>query len=179
MRFVYLLESPRRADYNRYTKHMIYKNKVVKSIRYWCFRRVYIKFLYNSKFDLIAKSSVTNSVVITRVLCTSVFFKRGSQEEITLSWKSWRSYGKTPSSRKVNGQPLKLSPFYKGVVLGKLPVPGRPTCTIWMIVGQGSIALAVGAGLRGCLDIFILPYPLSLSPSLWDWYRLKYYVRDR
>ena len=29
------------------------------------------------------------------------------------------------------------------VVLGKLPVPGRPT--IWMIVGQGPIALAVGA----------------------------------
>ena len=30
------------------------------------------------------------------------------------------------------------------MVLGKLPVPGRPT--IWMIVGQGPIALAVGAG---------------------------------
>ena len=32
------------------------------------------------------------------------------------------------------------------MVLGKLPVPGRPT--IWMIVGQGPIALAVG-GLFG------------------------------
>ena len=41
------------------------------------------------------------------------------------------------------------------MVLGKLPVPGRPT--IWMIVGQGPIALAVGAG-GGCLDIFTLPY---------------------
>ena len=30
------------------------------------------------------------------------------------------------------------------MVLGKFPVPGRPT--IWMIVGQGPIALAVGAG---------------------------------
>ena len=30
------------------------------------------------------------------------------------------------------------------MVLGKLPVPGRPT--IWMIVGQGPIGLAVGAG---------------------------------
>ena len=30
------------------------------------------------------------------------------------------------------------------MVLGKLPVPGRPT--IWMLVGQGPIALAVGAG---------------------------------
>ena len=39
------------------------------------------------------------------------------------------------------------------MVLGKLPVPGRPT--IWTIVGQGPIALAVGAGGGGgCLDIF-------------------------
>ena len=30
------------------------------------------------------------------------------------------------------------------MVLGKLSVPGRPT--IWIIVGQGPIALAVGAG---------------------------------
>ena len=30
------------------------------------------------------------------------------------------------------------------MVLGKLPVPGRPT--IWMIVGQGPIPLAAGAG---------------------------------
>ena len=44
------------------------------------------------------------------------------------------------------------------MVLGKLPVPGRPT--IWMIVGQGPIALAVGAG-GGCLVIFTLHYPFS------------------
>ena len=31
-------------------------------------------------------------------------------------------------------------------MLGKLPVPGRPT--VWIIVGQGHIALAVGAGGR-------------------------------
>ena len=30
------------------------------------------------------------------------------------------------------------------IVLGKLPVPGRPT--IWITVGQGSTALALGAG---------------------------------
>ena len=42
------------------------------------------------------------------------------------------------------------------MVLGKLPVPGRPTTSI--TVGQGPIALAVGAG-RGCLDIFTLIYP--------------------
>ena len=49
------------------------------------------------------------------------------------------------------------------MVLGKLPVPGRPT--IWITVGQGPTALAVGAG-GGCLDIFTLIYPFS--PSLWD-----------
>ena len=39
------------------------------------------------------------------------------------------------------------------MVLGKLPVPGRPT--IWMTVGQGPTALALSAG-GGCLDIFTL-----------------------
>ena len=52
------------------------------------------------------------------------------------------------------------------MVLGKLPVPGRPT--ILITVGQGLTALAVGAG-GGCLDIFTLIYPFSpLSPSLWE-----------
>ena len=52
------------------------------------------------------------------------------------------------------------------MVLGKLPVPGRPT--IWITVGQVPTALAVGAG-GGCLDIFTLIYPFSpLSPSLGD-----------
>ena len=47
------------------------------------------------------------------------------------------------------------------MVLGKLPVPGRRA--IWTIVGQGLIALAVGAG-GGCLDIFTLPsFYLSLG----------------
>ena len=40
------------------------------------------------------------------------------------------------------------------MVLGKLPVPGRPT--IWIKVGQGPTALTVGAGGVG-LDIFTLP----------------------
>ena len=52
------------------------------------------------------------------------------------------------------------------MVLGKLLVPGRPT--IWMIVGQEPIALAVGAG-GGCLDIFTLLCPFSPpSPCLWE-----------
>ena len=52
------------------------------------------------------------------------------------------------------------------MVLGKLPVPGRPT--IWMKVGQGPIVLVVGAR-GGCLDIFTLCYLSSpLSLSLWE-----------
>ena len=57
------------------------------------------------------------------------------------------------------------------MVLGKLPGPGRPT--IWMTVGQGPTALAVGAG-GGCLDIFTLLYLFSLiSPSLWETVRYR------
>ena len=52
------------------------------------------------------------------------------------------------------------------MVLGKLPVPGRPT--ILITVGQGPIALAVGAG-GGGLDIFTLICPFSsFSLSLGD-----------
>ena len=50
---------------------------------------------------------------------------------------------------------------------------------IWFRVGQGPIALAVGAG-GGFLDIFSLVYHFSfLSPSLWERvrYRLKYCLK--
>ena len=63
------------------------------------------------------------------------------------------------------------------MVLGKLPVPGRPT--ILIRVGLGPTALAVGAD-GGWLDIFTLMYPFSpLSPSLWETvrYRLKYCLK--
>ena len=63
------------------------------------------------------------------------------------------------------------------MVLGKLPVPWRPTIRI--IVGLGPIALAVGTDER-CLDIFTLLYPFPpLSPSLWETvrYRLKYCLK--
>ena len=52
------------------------------------------------------------------------------------------------------------------MVLGKLPVQGRPT--ILIAVGQGPVALAVGAG-EGRLDLFTLIYPFSsFSLSLGD-----------
>ena len=53
------------------------------------------------------------------------------------------------------------------MVLGKLPVPGRPT--IWITVGQGPTALVVGAG-GGCLDISYshLSFSFSFSLSLGD-----------
>ena len=44
------------------------------------------------------------------------------------------------------------------MVLRKLPVPG--CLLIWITVGQGHTALAVGAG-GGCLDIFSLVYHFS------------------
>ena len=55
----------------------------------------------------------------------------------------------------------------------------RGVLLIWIIVGQGPVALAVGAG-GSCLDIFSLIYPLSpLSPSLWETarYRVKYCLK--
>ena len=55
----------------------------------------------------------------------------------------------------------------------------RGVLLIWIIVGQGPIALAVGAG-GGCLDIFCLIYHFHfLTPSLWETarYRLKYCLK--
>ena len=62
------------------------------------------------------------------------------------------------------------------MMLGYLPVPGRPT--ILITVGQGPIALAVGTG-GGGLDIFTLIYPFSfVSLFLGDArYRLKYCLK--
>ena len=55
----------------------------------------------------------------------------------------------------------------------------RGVLLVWMIVGQGPIALAVGA-VGGCLDIFSLIYLFSfLFPSVWETarYRLKYCLK--
>ena len=62
------------------------------------------------------------------------------------------------------------------MVLGKLPVPGRPA---YLDNSGAPITLAVGAD-GGCLDIFSLIYHFSfLSPSLWETarYRLKYCLK--
>ena len=70
----------------------------------------------------------------------------------------------TQFNQRTNGPVVHLSPSTRlgwsggAMVLGKLPVPGRPT--IWIIVGQGPIALAGGAG-GGCLSsiLFLLFLP--------------------
>ena len=64
------------------------------------------------------------------------------------------------------------------MMLGKIPLPGRPTT--WIIVGQGPTALSVGA--VGLFGHFSLVYHFSLlSPSLWKTarYRLIYISKGR
>ena len=64
-------------------------------------------------------------------------------------------------------------------MLGKLPVPGRPTNLDYTVVGQGPIALAIGAS--GVVwTFFSLVYHFSLlSPCLREaaQYRLKYCLK--
>ena len=63
------------------------------------------------------------------------------------------------------------------MVLGKLPVPGRPASLDYSRAGPTVLAVGVGGG---CLDIFSLAYHFSfLSPSLWETarYRLKYCLK--
>ena len=61
-------------------------------------------------------------------------------------------------------------------MLGKLSVPG--VLLVRMIVGQGPIALAVGAG-GDCLDIFSLIYLFPFLSPLWETarYRLRYCLK--
>ena len=105
--------------------------------------------------------------------------------KVQFMWKgfSWKLVAQiTDWSAPFSGYAYIKHHFCRGwsggaMVLGKLPVPGRPT--ILITVGQGPTALAVGAG-GGCLDIFSLIYPISiLSPSLWETarYRLKYCLK--
>ena len=92
------------------------------------------------------------------------------------------AHGKSTLVKAISGVQVSLlssiaSEGWSGgaVVLGKLPVPRHPT--VWITVGQGPTARAVGGG---CLDIFTLIYPFSpLSPSPWETaqYRLKYCLK--
>ena len=69
-------------------------------------------------------------------------------------------------------------PLPLAVVQGKLPVPGRPTCTIRITVGIVPTALAVGVG--GVVWTILLSSILSLVyPRLWETirYRLKYCLK--
>ena len=85
--------------------------------------------------------------------------------------KSSKNGQKTNSPPTLTMTPSKTSVCFPGflhieqwgwsggaMVLGKLPVPGRPT--IWITVGQGPTALAVGAG--GVVWTFLLSSILSL-----------------
>ena len=53
------------------------------------------------------------------------------------------------------------------MVLGKLQVPGRPT--LWMIVGQGPTALAVGAGGVVWTFLFSTIFSLLFFPVFGRW----------
>ena len=55
------------------------------------------------------------------------------------------------------------------MVLGKVPVQGRPT--FWITVGQGPIALAVDAGGVGVVWTFLLSFILSFLflPGVVGW----------
>ena len=83
------------------------------------------------------------------------------KEKNLLLWEQIFFFKSRPS---LKGLYLKGGGEGVAMVLGKLPVPGRPT--IWIAVEQGPSALAAGGG---CLDIFTLIYPFSpLSPSHWE-----------
>ena len=63
------------------------------------------------------------------------------------------------------------------MVLGKLPVPGRPTNLDYSRARLTALAVVAGGG---CLDIFSLVFHFSfLSPSLWETarYRVKYCLK--
>ena len=109
-----------------------------------------------------------------------------------MTWRITRCFLATDKSWVDNSHSPKLA--YRSILTGRAIVllhvlllliimiysehnTGRPT--IWITVGQGPTALAVGAG-GGCLDIFTLLYPFfPLSPSLWETarYRLKYCLK--
>ena len=65
---MYLLESPRRGDSNKYKKRMIYNSKKNCSKVFLIDTLDGSYQVYNSKFDFTAKSLITDTVVIAKVI---------------------------------------------------------------------------------------------------------------
>ena len=124
--------------------------------------------LWRKVFGEPIQSMAFNPFDISSLVCRSKFFTVVCSNQIGFA-----------ALQRINRLAFKLYRGWSGgtMVLGKLPMPGRPT--VWMIVGQGPIALAVGV-VGGCLDIFTLLYLFSpVCPSLWETarYRLKYCLK--
>ena len=64
-------------------------------------------------------------------------------------------------------------------ILDALKVSSRGVLLIWIIVGQGPIVLAAGAG-GGCLDIFLSSIFPLFFPPLWEMarYKLKFCLKE-
>ena len=158
-------------------------------------RRCWVSF--QCRGDLLICLDIFTLIFPFFPLSPSFFLGGGGGRVVRLCWVNfqclgrptiWITIGQGPTALTVGAGCLDIftlvypfSPLWGwsggAMVLGKLPVPGRPT--IWITVGQGPTALAVGAG-GGCLDIFTLIYPFSsLSLSLWQTtrYRLKYCLK--
>ena len=117
-------------------------------------------------------------------------------DEVNCSLRNFwfRSFDILRISKDRNQKPLKLPTYFSTVPChcSILAIWGgrvvlwcwvnfqcRDVLLIWIRVGQGPTALAVGAG-SGCLDMFSLVYYFSfLSPALWETarYRLKYCLK--
>ena len=102
-----------------------------------------------------------------KIICcdpSSELPRRGSSDEGSQHMVSMRNKNIYPSI--IIKYPLISSGGWSGgaMALGKLPASGHPT--IWMIVGQRPVGLAVGVG-GGCLD-FLLSSVLSLLCFLWE-----------
>ena len=71
--FEYLLELPHWCNSNKYPKHTFYEEIKIK-YGICCISLCSLRILYNSKFILMAISSGTNAVVVTRFHCITQFY---------------------------------------------------------------------------------------------------------
>ena len=92
---MYLLESPRSGDSNKYTKRMIYKKKCSKVSVTDALDRSISSFFITANSVLRQKTLVTNSVIIRRVRCRwfddmrffVLFLQNFSQITKRVKWK--------------------------------------------------------------------------------------------